>query len=121
MGPRGDRGGGQNGLSFLQWEWAGALEDGRRRRGVGVTLLRKEVDVGRQVVREKGSLAWGPGPWKEGSGSWGLGTGLVQTLAEEKGWHAGQKGVMAAEAGEERREELGAGGAGDLRIMGMGG
>lgn len=50
----------------------------------------------------------------------GVGTGLVRTLAKEKGWHAGPQGVMAAEAGEERREELGAGGAGHLRIMGLG-
>lgn len=47
----------------------GALEDADRRRGIGVTLLRKEVDVGQQGVREKGSLAWGLGPWKEGCGS----------------------------------------------------
>lgn len=85
-----------------------------------MTLLRREVNVGRQGVREKGSPAWGLGPWKGGCGSWGLGTGLVRTLAKEKGWHAGPQGVMAAEAGEERREELGAGGAGHLRIMGLG-
>lgn len=70
-----------------------------------------------RVSRRRG--AWrGLGPWKEGSGRWGLGTGLIGTLAKEKGRHDGQKAVMAAGAEEERREELGVGWVGDLRITG---
>lgn len=70
-------------------------------------------------VSGEGEPGGGRGPWEEGSGGWGLGTGLIRTLAKEKRWHDGQKGVTAGGAGEERREEVGVGGAGDLRIMGV--
>lgn len=59
----------------------------------------------------RGRGAWlGLGPWEEGSERWGLGTGLIRTLAKEKGWHDGQQGFMAAGAEAERREQLGVGG-----------
>lgn len=58
----------------------------------------------------EGEPGGGRGPWEEGSGGWGL--GLIRTLAKEKRWHDGQKGLWLRELENSDGRRLGLAGPG---------
>ena len=78
-----------------------------RRRGVGVTLLRKGVDVG-QGVREKRSLTRGLDARQESAGD----RRADSNPGKEKGWQAGERGARLWELGKNPGGSWGLAGSG---------